>query len=364
LSHAPFAAESFSLHPGTIAGKFEGWQERAEDDWDSEPLPWSVCRLSEVEADEEANRPIEYLWVPVNDKSELRGAPLLAVHPALVDYQPDLGLTLYRQAGEGQDAADLYQCQIPAQKEGQSWRTFYRLETYEEHIRLVHEAFLQEETGFRAAAHRLERAFGWRPGLATEVAHVVIWLHDLGKLDKRWQGWARQWQAEIGRPHQDEALAHTDYDDAVAEHRQLDKQLRGKRPSHAVEGGLAAVPFLLHLLNGQMDHPLLRAAFSAIARHHAPFSRQTQGYDLAPGHVREIRKTGIILPEEVEELSRTVPKSDQFSAQLNTQSLPDDFVRDQLLIDERKIEDLCAYMLLVRTLRLADQKGTKRGAEK
>lgn len=351
----PFAVESFSLHPATVLSKFEKWQEMAEDDYEREPLPWAVCRLVEAEDEEEANRPVRYQWLKVRHKSELTGAPLLVVHPELVGYGADLGFTLY--------SGERYECELPEEREREGWQKQYRLETYHEHIRLVHEAFQEKIEPFQAAARRLERVCGWREGLLLEAAHLVVWLHDLGKLDKRWQQWARNWQSAIGRPHNGiQALAHTDYDSSIPEHRALDKKLGGKRPPHAVESALAAIPFLLALVQQDMKHPLFRAAFTAIARHHAPFSRQSAGYELVGESARELASTLQLLPLSLQHTCQKVLESEQLTLSLDVnRQLRPQMVEKDFLIHEREMADVCAYMLLVRALRQADQEGTRKG---
>ncbi|MFW5941889.1 MAG: CRISPR-associated helicase Cas3' [Chloroflexota bacterium] len=356
LLHRPFATETFSLHPGTIQGKFERWQEEAQEDFMRDALPWAVCRLVEVEADAEANRPITYEWKKVHHKSELWGTPLLVARPELVGYRDDIGLMLY-------DGSD-YESPVPQMDSGTRRRFFYRLETYEEHVRLVYEAFAQNSDRFRPAAQRLERNEDWRPGVVMDMAQLVVLTHDLGKLGEGWQRWALQWQDAIGWPHREEsALAHTDYDGTIEEHRQLERRLRGKRPPHAVESALAAVPFLLRLVEGKLNHPLFRAGFTAIARHHAPQSRNSDGYALVMSCESEVKKTFTLLPRHLEELGWAVLESGHFAPALGVEQLPeDDFIRTRLLIDERNPADVCAYALLVRALRHADQKGTERGA--
>lgn len=357
VRRAPFAVESFSLHPGTIYGKFESWLEAAQGNFDRPELPWAVCKLAEVDPDEEANRPVQYEWVKVKQKAELAGAPLLAVHPSLVGYRDDLGLTLF--PGE-----TLRPAPLPPEQE-RSWTTFYRLESYGEHVRLVHEAFREEEAPLRAAAGRLEQAFGWRPGLVGDMAHLVVWLHDLGKLGTGWQQWAWQWQQAIGRPANGAFLAHTDYDGDDGEHVRLEKEMRGRRPPHAVESALAAIPYLQVAVDGDMDHSLFRAAFSAIARHHAPSSHHSDGFQLVGKSPAELDATMDLLPAALQKRVASVADSRYFTTHLDVRNqLPPNYIAEQLLIDPASGADMCSYMLLVRALRRADQLGTKRGSER
>ena len=386
LRHRPFAAESFSLHPGTIQGKFETWQEvgrtsiptcssgtsrDASASGNIEPieeLPWRVLRLVEDEDDEQdeqnnentaqGSRPIRYGWKKVSSKEELFGAPLVALHPALVGYDEQVGLTLY--------PGTHYECEVPEIVKGRSFEKFYRLESYYDHIRLVDEAFRDGVLQWLTpAAHRIERAQGWRKGVIVEMAHLVIWLHDLGKLSRGWQGWARKWQTAIGTPYGGRAaLAHTDYDSEIERHRKLEIKMKKNRPPHAVESALAAIPYLLAMvsdlsdLSDQFEHPLFRAAFTAIARHHAPFSHQSPGYELIRDSERELKQTSRLLPQALQQRCGSI----EIDQSLDVEELPSHFVRDNLLVRVDDEVAMCCYMLLVRALRHADQKGTEKGA--
>lgn len=356
LKGAPFQADSFSLHPGTLQGKFAQWQERndaLDRDFDEGHLSWLIYKLVEDvnEEDVQGNQPIRYGFKEVRSKHDLR-APLLVVNPALVGYSPELGLTLY--------PGERFESTLPATAVAQQRAAYgYRLESYYRHIELVYRAFAEDSLPlFSAAAGRLERAYGWREGIITEMAQLVMTLHDLGKLSAGWQAWAQKWQKAIGHEKFDFAVAHTDYDPENPAH-----QVKvGKRPSHAVEGALAALPILQRLVAAELEKygPLLRAAFTAIARHHAPFSSQPGSYRLISDHMREIHATLQLLPASARQLCQNVEAQAQTNAQ---KDLPPGFIERYLLIKPRNEQDVCCYMLLVRALRIADQKGTSIGSQ-
>ena len=357
LREAPFQAESFSLHPGTLRGKFAQWQEAndaLDPDFDDDYLDWLVCKLVEDVDDEEsiqANRPIRYGFKEVKSKYDL-AAPLLAVNPALVGYSKELGLTLY--------PGSHYECPAPEPSPSTDFYAFgYKLESYYRHIELVHQAFVDEcLAGFGAAAARLERAYGWREGIITEMAHLVTAVHDVGKLSEGWQKWAQKWQEAIGRGELTFPAAHTDYDPVNPLHRETKV---GKKPSHAVESALAALPFMQKLVADDLDkyRPLLRAAFTAVARHHAPFSSRPGSYRLISNHAQEIQNTLKLLPDKVSQLCRAAAAQ----AELDAKKLSSDFIEAHLLIKPEIEADVCCYMLLVRALRTADQEGTRRGSK-
>ncbi len=355
LAAAPFKAESFSLHPGTLKGKFAQWkaQNDARDSgFDDDYLDWLICKLIEDTDDDETiqgNRPIRYAFKPVKTEHELY-APLLVINPALVGYSRELGLTLY--------PSDYYQSRLPETAVASTRATYkYKLESYFRHIELVYHAFVDDSLPlFHAAAARLEKAYGWREGIITDMAHLVMTVHDIGKLSTGWQAWAQLWQKTIGKGELTFPAAHTDYDPADPAH-----QIKvGKRPSHAVESALAAFPILHALVVPELEtyKPLLRAAFTAVARHHAPFSNQTGSYQLIPSYRQEIETTLKLLPNTVQHLCQNSAAHAKLIAQ---KDISPDGLAD-LFINPRNEQDMCCYMLLVRALRTADQKGTKLGS--
>lgn len=370
LTAAPFKVDSFSLHPGTLQGKFKQWQEinaALDPDFEEGHFDWLACKLVEDmdEEDVQGNRPIRYAFKQVNSEHDLF-APLIAINPALVGYSPELGLTLY--------AGEKYQCDVPETAVTEQFSAYsYKLESYFRHIELVHKAFainsltlfstIDSLTLFSTAAQRLEQAYDWQPGIITAMAHLVIGVHDVGKLDKGWQDWAHQYQEAIGKKisYPNFAAAHTDFDPENMRQKEVNKHLRGKRPSHAVESALAATPILQALIAHDLQRymPLLRAAFTAVARHHAPFSSQPDSYQLIDTFQQEIEATLQLLPQQIQMACQGVEAQDT----TNIKQLPPNFIERYFLIKPQNEKDVCCYMLLVRALRTADQKGTSMGSQ-
>jgi hypothetical protein len=128
------------------------------------------------------------------------------------------------------------------------------------------------------AGAALERRFGWPAGTLQRLARVVAVLHDVGKLGRGWQGWVRKYHQAIGQPIQSVACAHTEYDPLNLSHKKASRAA-GARPPHAAEGGLAGLQILA--MTAAQDLDLTCAAYSAIARHHAPHSHDWHTFRLA-----------------------------------------------------------------------------------
>jgi CRISPR-associated endonuclease Cas3-HD len=341
VAEAPFAAEAFSLHPGTLYGLVQKWLEAEEEVGLEE---WGVRALQDLGDADESGQSV-YRWQPVQDREDVQGSVLVLVHPALAGYDPELGFVPDRSTG--------YRAKLPPpQATGQGGVNPYLLETYAEHARLVHRAFERQVWPELApAAARLERVLKWPAGLIEEAAHLVALLHDAGKLNRRWQDWVRKYQRAIGRPAPAGLYAHTDFDPANPLHREQQRIL-GRKPSHAVEGAIAVAPLLAAAL--QQCEPLFNAAVTAIVRHHGAFTRMGQRYTLDPAAVGAVGETLSWLPPRI--------SAGVDPAALWTCQNPSEHVVRDFLVDVGKDDEYLAYALLARALRRADQEGTSMGS--
>jgi len=340
LLASPFDAPSFGVHPGTLQKYVKGWLERAAE----LELPWAVkflCSVSD-EDDSQANRSV-YKWEEVYTPETAWGAPLIVVHPALATYDPALGFL--------PDRGGNWQATLPA-AEQRSERPLptYRLETYEEHVRRVYRAFDELWPELDYAARRLEERYGWPQGSVQRAAELAVLLHDVGKLSVKWQGWVKRYQDAIEMPVKaGQAYAHTEVQNDA--HRDAERKA-GKRPWHAVEGAIATAPILFGLFAEQQA--LAKAAFSAIARHHAPKSEGNQPFRLvknATAHIRAVLNRSHDLDGWLAHLAGM------------SEEIPSDFGAEDAIAhpEDDDLAGFLAYLLIVRALRRADQRGTERG---
>jgi len=340
VAERPFAAEAFSLHPSTLYGLVKKWLAR-EDELDLED--WGVHALHDLGDVGERGRS-DYRWLPVQDRDDVVGSALVLVHPALAGYDPDLGFVPDRGTGY---RARLAPVQDTAPRGGYT----YRLEEYAEHARLVYQAFLRDAWPELApAAARLEHARGWPDGVMERAAHLVVLLHDVGKLNRGWQDWVMRYQKAIGRPAPAGFYAHTDFDPTNPLHREKQKSLR-RKPPHAVEGAVAVASLLGAAF--ETCEPVFNAAFTAIARHHGAFTREYRRYTLVPGAEQAVDETLARLPPP---LATGINAGD-----LLVSEDPARTPVDELLVDPQRDGEFLAYALLARALRRADQAGTAAG---
>jgi predicted trehalose synthase len=158
-------------------------------------------------------------------------------------------------------------------------------------------------------------------------------------------------------------LAHTDFDpstDAVAQ-----RQARFVRPPHAVEGALATADVVGELLleagasEAQIE-TLVRVVGTAIARHHSARARSSRSFRLVKEAQAAVAET----------IARDMEPRFSRAAQALLPALSDreavDLLKQLLLDPARQTADADVwplYEFTARMLRLADQAGTKAGAE-
>jgi len=340
VAERPFAAEAFSLHPGTLYGLVEKWLGR---EWELDlDGGYGVQALDDLGDVDERGRSA-YRWLPVQNREDMVGSALVLVHPKLAGYDPDLGFVPDRGTG--------YRAKlVPAQDATPRGSYVYRLERYTEHVRLVYQAFRRSTwPELVQAATRLERACDWPAGTVERAAHLVVLLHDVGKLNRGWQSWVARYQDAIGRSAPAGFYAHTDSDPTNPLHQEKQQEL-GRKPPHAVEGAVAVAPLLVAAF--ETCEPVFNAAFTAIARHHGAFTRQGRRYALVPAAGQVVADTLGWLPPHL----ATGPGVELWAEENPTEGV----VRD-LFVDPGRDDEFLAYTLLARALRRADQEGTRRG---
>ncbi|HZQ07258.1 MAG TPA: CRISPR-associated helicase Cas3' [Anaerolineae bacterium] len=343
LLRNPLGAVGFNVPTLTLYGMIKDWTMRPTD------AEWRVKLLLEDKAIEKSDEVrAEYGWKELHDASLLWTTHAVVVNPELASYLRDEGFVSEKGGGE-------FQSFIPPKASEQTWDDIsYKLEAYEKHIELVLKAF--EELALpelEYPARALEKRAGWAEGSMLRAAWLCCLLHDVGKLSVGWQKWARAYQKEIGNAMKTNfAAAHTDWNPKNPEHQAADKKIRrvSPKPPHATQSVFATDKLFVQLFGAEMEH-LIRAMWTAIARHHAPFTLECEAYTLEPQAAEHIRATFDYVPCEMQrglDLKWLKPKlaSKQGVA----------------VIEPKDENGWLAYLLLVRALRRADQRGTELGS--
>lgn len=264
----PFTCTGFSLWYGTLRGKFdelEAWRK-------AKGLDWALMYPVEAKEEEDARAPTRYCWVPVRSPDEISTAFLFVIHPALVAYDDRLGFR-FTQDGGG------YRTEPTTQRTRQREQYTYQLESYVDHIRAMLRVYRRDLADwFAYAAPRLEQKGGFPMGGIDRAIRLAIALHDLGKLEERWQTWVRAYQAAIDEPLDDDTFMAVHTHVETPQHEAIAQQIKIRRPPHAGEGAIAGVKIAHRLLNG--NEGLRRAVITAVARHHSAQTKSFQEYRL------------------------------------------------------------------------------------
>jgi CRISPR-associated endonuclease/helicase Cas3 len=343
----PYDLEGFSLFFGTLHGQFKEWQEAG---LPNEEITWLLKYPQEKDGGEGEDRPIHYEWTPVKDHRELSRSAIHVVNPLLVKYDSSIG---FRFAPGGGFQSPLHRSQ--ATGAGREQRGYSR-ESYQEHIQkmlTVYQARLSREMTY--AATRLERQIGLTTGSLEWGVRLAIALHDVGKMDRRWQGWAHEWQKRIGAPvASNYIVAHTDYNPDDPHHQNVEAGMPGSRPPHAVEGAVAVFRVLHQLLGapspGDPRLKLMKALFTAIARHHSPGADCYKDFTLH-------QAASFVVAQVLVDMN----VGTQVARWLETSKKPQPITG--LLVQPDSRDELLAYFLIVRALRLADQGAMEAGNE-
>lgn len=253
----PLACAGFSLWHGTLRGKLEeleAWQK-------AKGLDWALKHPVELEEEEDVRVPVRYRWLPVRSIDDIGTAFLFVIHPALVAYDEQLGFRFTEDGGG-------YRTEPVQQRTKQREYYTYQLEAYTDHIQAMVCLYRRDLANRLAhAIARLEQKAGFPAGGIDRAIRLAIALHDLGKLDERWQAWVRAYQKEIGEPLDNETFMAVHTHMETPEHQAAACRIKIRRPPHAGEGAIAGAKIAHRELKG--NEGLRRAVITAVARHHS-----------------------------------------------------------------------------------------------
>lgn len=337
----PFNYRGFSMFIGSLLGKYDELDQWAQE----REIEWLFKYPQEVEGiGEDSRSKPEYLWRGVSGKDDLKYFPLLVVNPALVKYDNELGFRFSPDGGA--NPATLNE---PVSRSSSKGSFDYQLEDYPTHIQKMIRVFERDwRDRLQFAAARLEGKQGWPQESIERAARLAIALHDVGKMDVRWQTWARKYQELVGPKVDDPSymIAHTFSESD--EHRRIAKEIRPKRPHHASEGAMATAKLIYNLFSQSPEarQALWKVSLSAIVRHH---NSQTDPSEKLSYHLENAASSSIIAalknagfeihPEIIKDIYSTPPNAS---------------LKDRILLGSDDDIWWLAYFLVVRILRMCD----------
>lgn len=345
LTKRPWEAQLFSLFPYSLVGRWDDIKAYETE----QPVIWEAQLNEQSNAENERMEPT-YTWIPVATSNRIPYALFLALSPQVANYTYELGLQIRDSRHNYPWPNSTFESQMrPSRK-----RTFstdgYDQESYLEHIQALlnafHQSGLKESTKY--IAQQLETALGLLDGSIHTAMRLAIACHDIGKLSVGWQRWARAWQEllfnETGDQHyqiRKAPFAHTDTTSALQ--RQYGSKLKVARPNHACESALYALPLVYELNN---NITLTRAITAAIARHHSATSTNYTAQSLIPQAVEHINAAlqACSLQPIASSTIDPIPQNGELST-------------DEMIMPRSEYPlEAWLYFVLVRTLRLADQR--------
>jgi CRISPR-associated endonuclease/helicase Cas3 len=389
ITTTPWRWQSFGVHPGQLLGRHWENLKARQNELDTGCLLQPVLAPSEQPDDEEDNHAVNtYTWIPVSSEAEITGALMIALPDQLATYHSELGLVFLdgrlklseqwlQRLSEHPYQSEKLKTTGRGRREGTN-----RVQRYEEHIGGLADAYhyaLYDELAYGMT--QLEKLMGFAPASIDQAIQLAIATHDLGKLDQRWQQWAREWQrlrhhkkwttTPYNEPASSVFLAKTDSyygpanDERAKEQREWQKELAQqgiKRPHHACESvavGRVFIAYSLGMTGGSDPRiPLLRATCAAIAHHHTTSAHKYGATHIQPEARRAIEKAlnnvrrGSTWSYDLKHLKLEIPKDgDLFYENANTGQ----YTKPDITDAQQRLETWLSY-LITRALRLADQR--------
>jgi hypothetical protein len=360
-------------------------------------IDWMFKRIEHPKgrASETYSQPV---CVPITSRESLVTSVRILVNPRYVYYDDQIGLLI------GPDVfSNRFSSPDKPKRKLQSEYS-YRMDTYVGHLVLMwkcwREAFPTTlkrngesvETQLSSVRDELLQAGGRfiqakifpnageneAEALFEYLVFFAVLTHDLGKLQVKWQDVMRGWQAIAhssfnGKNPRSHLLAHTDYDpeDKVQRDKLKVHEKKHKRPNHAVESAFLSREILLTSLL-----PLLRDCFEAdreqiqyichavmmaAGRHHSAWAAGWKIGDVAKvGKIQLHPEAQKAIASSWRSMARFLPQTLSLQpANLSREVYAVTKEFDLNRFDTAQIEYLQLYSLVVRALRLCDQRSVQ-----
>jgi hypothetical protein len=366
LTERPFQFEAISLSRAQIYRLIKTHSTAFPDE--TSPIYGCDGRDTSSDRNEDALSEGRYVWRPVQSEKDAFTLAWFAVTPEAVAYDADTGFGM----AAGSAPARL----SPPTTDKARPQSAYTADTYIEHITGLYTAYTQPIQARKPEGmvslyplrdellyplHQVCATAGENPVLGERMLRLAIGLHDVGKLNRRWQAWASAWQAHyaahIGRPtrtKQDGPLAHTDFDWKDDAQRALMKSFsHAPRGTHAVESAEACLPAILAA--SERNKRWCAVTTLAIMHHHSPDAAVSHSFamvDYADEAVIESLVRCGFGEEEARMWLRELNRSFELSSQRLTG------LANSVAPDQREWRTMLFYLLFVRVLRLADQRSS------
>lgn len=213
-------------------------------------------------------------WKELRDDDALQRASVVCLSPEVAAYSREVGLEIGRSGD---------QVSPPREPPPRPGHGTLRHETWVAHSRGVAQevaARWAREGANGLAVVGFEATYNLSPGMLADALRACAHLHDLGKLQKRWQDWATNYQRDRDPSWTaSEPLAHTDFDPDNPPDLARSRRVQPARGPHAVASawyGMVSLPLLLASVPPSARVALISTCAAAIVAHHGGWI-STQG---------------------------------------------------------------------------------------
>lgn len=386
--------EPFSLPVTTLCKAYRDFRDAGHQTW--------LFKRIESPSKDQAETYSQPICTEINSQKDIITSIRLLVNPDFVFYNEEIGLRITSDP-ELENPSDRFSSRSRQNKSVIN-QYQYHMDTYEGHLGFMwkcwREAFSEfagEKRTFASVREEMNEAGGrfvqskifpeTSSEAATALFEILVFLsiviHDLGKLQAKWQSVMGGWQAiayqQFGQKNAaNQLLAHTDYDPSNKAMKLAydDYMKKNQRPPHAIESAFLGWEFLEFCL-----WPVLESVFEAgeeqmekltcvvlmaAGRHHSAWARgwkaedivEKQSITLHPGTNQAIAKSWSGLLKSLNSLlssSITLP--------------PEPFQFEQTTYEVEEVQLACfepyeleyqqLYALVARALRLCDSRSVQ-----
>jgi len=284
---------------------------------------------------EEAEGSLRYT-LKKSSLDEVKYEPLFFLNTKHVRYSSDIGLNFL---GEGNLESQFK----PKREQLRDYRL--KKDTFRQHTEALIKCY---ESEFQHQLHftleQIRKRFNASINF-DELVKFMIVLHDYGKLNKEWQRIAHEYQSR--KPNYDpaELLAHTDF--GYTEEDAGILRMIGRFPTHAGIGALISLSLLEDLIPDELLMQRVgRAVATSIIEHHSVNSKNTSAYEIGKREQEEM----FSLMQTWAAFLSGFDRANKVLGQWRRDNLQD------YLVSFDDTEETLLYLILVRVLRLCDQK--------
>ena len=335
-------------------------------------------------------------WEEIRTRQDLVNSIIILVNPKYVYYDKEIGLLIDINLEAGNNFVSSEKPQKPGNDEYK-----YRMDTYIGHLNYIWTCWCKPFSSKRKhngelvgvtyasgreelllAGGRLIKARIFPSATATDaqvlfeyLVFFAVLIHDLGKLQLKWQEVMRGWQAIAyssfgGENPRSHLLAHTDSDPSnISQQKALrDYERQHRRPSHAVESAFigrdilnqSLVPLLRDYFdadNEQIGY-ILSTVVMAAGRHHSAWAKANH----LPTTIKLHPQAQTVVSQSWNCLTRPqfFPQHPPLAkSNLRKLEYPIKSNFDLDRFEKDQVEYLHLYLLVVRALRVCDQRSVQ-----